>query len=462
MSPSEQIINGFPFEPTYGQIEACRLFNVFLADKDSERPSYILKGYAGTGKTTLISQIVKLDIGYDYVLLAPTGRAAKVMSSYSGRGASTIHREIFIREKDDSGMYSFKRKKNTKSKTIYIIDEASMISDDVEYGGRSLLADLLEYIYSKPKNKLLFVGDPAQLPPVGKTNSPALDASYMAVYHRLNVLECELTEVVRQEVNSGVLLNATRLRNSLANKDVNFRFVTQGYRDVYRITPDKLEDGIRYALNKFGQEETIVICRSNKAAVNYNNYIRRSIQFREEEIDAGEILMVVKNNYTVIPEDHKAEFIANGDFVEVLKIRKLQELYGFRFGLLEMQLLDYPEQPAFEAWVILDVLHSNAPGLTQEEYKKLYESVLEDYTDLPKYKRGAALKNDKFLNALQVKYAYALTCHKSQGGQWGAVFLDQGFLQEDMINTEYVRWLYTAVTRAGKELYLLNFDDRFF
>ncbi len=398
------------------------------------------------------------------MLLAPTGRAAKIMSQYSGRQAFTIHKRVFQQNTDpESGQWQFSRQKNYHHKTVFIVDEASMLQDNANYGQSSILADLLAYVFENGDNKLILIGDTAQLPPVGESESPALSGAFLSGKHQLKVWEYELTEVMRQDAGSGILLNATHLRDTIRKNALHIQFKTNGYPDVYKMTGEKLEEGLRYAYDKFGNEGTIIVCRSNKAAVMYNAYIRRQIYFYEEEIDAGDVIMVVKNNYHFLSKDAASGFIANGDFAEVRKIVSLEENYGFRFATLSLQLVDYPDSPPFEAKVHLETLHSNAPSLDAERHKQLYEAVRQDYADITT-KKGLreALAQDDYLQALQIKFAYALTCHKAQGGQWEAVFVDQGYFTSDMLDAAYLRWLYTAVTRASKELYLLNFQPNFF
>ncbi|HSZ25268.1 MAG TPA: AAA family ATPase, partial [Cytophagaceae bacterium] len=423
-------------------------------------------GYAGTGKTTLVGALVHtLDsLGYTCVLIAPTGRAAKVMANYSGKYASTIHRQMYQHEKTDgTGGLFFKRKKNTLSKTFFIVDEASMISDEAESSSQGILSDLMDYVFEKKSNKLILVGDAAQLPPVKLNLSPALDGEYLRTRFFASVYECELTEVVRQEIESGILRNATMLRSSLIENATTIQFITKGYKDIYSMTGEKMEDGLRYAYKKYGEENTIVITRSNKSATGYNRYIRQTIKSVEDEISAGDLLMVVKNNYTVLPEDSFAGFLANGEFVEVMKVKKYEEIYGFRFVHVELRLLDYPKHPKFEAVAFMETLYSSNASLSPEQNKKLFEEVWKDYGDLiSKRARLEAVKKDKYFTALQVKFAYALTCHKSQGGQWDAVFVDQGYLTDENLNEDFLRWLYTAVTRATKEVFLVNFHERFF
>ena len=466
LKPSQLLVKNFPFAPTQGQASFFALMDGFLtADEGGVPRVFILKGYAGTGKTSLMSSLVRTlpRLGKKSLLLAPTGRAAKVMSSYSGRSAFTVHKIIY-RPKGEAGELGlgFELQKNYYKDTVFIVDESSMLSDEA-MGGRSILRDLVHYVFQESSNMLLLVGDTAQLPPVGTSLSPALDASYLIRHFRVKAQSIELTEVMRQELDSGILFNATRLREQLLARDPEIHFVTRGFHDFYRMTGERLEDGLRYAYNKYGTENTIIITRSNKAAVLYNQYIRRTIHFFDEEISAGDLLMVVKNNYTYMAESEKVNFIANGDFVEIVKIRSFEEMYGLRFATLELRLIDYPEEPFFEAKVILDTLHSPYPALSVEQYRNLYAQVSEDYADVAnKSERMELIKKDPYLSALQVKFAYTLTCHKSQGGQWDAVFVDQGYLSEDQVNHEFIRWLYTAVTRSKKEVFLVNFHPKFF
>jgi exodeoxyribonuclease-5 len=463
--PSEILIDKFPFEPTEGQKKLFRLFDSFLLDDKQKKPVLVLRGYAGTGKTTVVSAVVKMlpFFKFKYVLMAPTGRAAKVMSGYSKRTAFTIHKKVFQQTAEPGGGLEFKRQSNYHKNTLFIVDEASMISNASDYGKKGLLSDLIDYVFSQEGNRLLLIGDTAQLPPVGTLESPALERDYLQGNFRADVQAIELTEVMRQDIDSGILFNATKLRNELAQNDFKISLATSRFTDVFKMTGEKLEDGLRYAYDKFGVENTAIICRSNKNAVQYNQYIRRAIQYREDEIEAGDILMIVRNNYHFLPENTPAGFLANGDFVEVMKISRFEELYDLRFANLTLRLLDYPDQEPFEAKVVLDTLYSAEASLNDKAYKNLYDQVVADYADLStKAERIKAIKNDPYLNALQIKFAYALTCHKSQGGQWQAVFVDQGYLTEEMVNHEYLRWLYTAITRATKELYLVNFNKDFF
>jgi ATP-dependent exoDNAse (exonuclease V) alpha subunit len=398
------------------------------------------------------------------VLLAPTGRAAKVMSGYSEKIALTIHKKIYKQTADAfSGTLTFQRQKNYHDNTLFIVDEASMITDEADFGSRSLLADLVEFVFENPGNKLMLVGDTAQLPPVGKELSPALDGDYLERTFYMSVFQEELKEVMRQDEESGILFNATQLRSQLGTGAADIHITTRSYRDVFKMTGEKLEEGLRYAYDKYGTENSIILTRSNKSAVQYNEYIRRVINFSEDELDAGDRLMVVRNNYNILDEDSPAGFIANGDFVELLKIRKTEEIHGFRFADVILRLTDYEKQPEFDAKIFLDALHSPSASMSAEDNKKLYESVQQDYFYIKSKKdRVEALRKDPYLNALQVKFAYALTCHKAQGGQWSAVFIDQGYLPEEQINTEFIRWLYTAITRATDEVFLMNFHQQFF
>lgn len=463
--PSEILRSKFPFEPTKGQLELFQLFDPFLRDEDQYRPTLVLRGYAGTGKTTVVGAVVKMLPFFKmrHVLMAPTGRAAKVMSAYSKRAAFTIHKKVFQQTAAPGGGLIFKRQKNYHKQTLFIVDEASMISNHQEFGKKGLLEELMDYVFSQEGNRLLLIGDVAQLPPVGVTESPALEKNYLDSTFKTEVKSLEMTEVMRQGEASGILFNATKLRNELVKEQFQIRFSTSGFKDVFKMTGERLEDGLRYAYDKYGVEDTAIICRSNKNAVQYNQYIRRAIQYREDELEAGDLLMIVRNNYTFLPEDTVAGFIANGDFVEVMKIIRFEEYYDMRFADLQLRMIDYPDQEPFEAKVLLDTLYTNEPSLKDDAYKKLYDQVSEDYADIAsKTERIKSIKKDPFLNALQIKFAYALTCHKSQGGQWSAVFVDQGYLTDEMVDREYLRWLYTAVTRAQKELFLVNFNKQFF
>ncbi|AQG79369.1 ATP-dependent DNA helicase [Spirosoma montaniterrae] len=481
----------FPYKPTPGQKQFFEQIGTFITREEFERyrDCFLLRGYAGTGKTTLVGTLINVlpRFGYKSILLAPTGRAAKVMSNYAKKPAQTIHRKIYRQVADPaSGTLAFQRQKNYHENTLFIVDEASMISDEADFGGKGLLTDLVEFVFENEGNKLLLVGDMAQLPPVGRDLSPALDRSFLSASFDMTVFEQELTEVMRQDEESGILYNATNLRllldpiestpkavgfDALLNDNApaqsadapNIQLNVRSFGDVYKMPMNKLEDGIQYAYNKYGRENTVILCRSNKTAVQYNQFVRRMIDQCEEELDAGDMLMIARNNYTTLDEDAPAGFLANGEFAEVLKIRNKEELHGFRFATVTLRLVDYEEQPDFEAKIILDTLHSPTPSLSSEQHRALYESVQKDYFYIKsKKERAEAVRRDPYLNALQVKFAYALTTHKSQGGQWSAVFIDQGYLPDGQVNQEFVRWLYTALTRATDEAFLMNFNPAFF
>jgi ATP-dependent exoDNAse (exonuclease V) alpha subunit len=471
-SPAFLLHQKFPFEPTPSQAELFNKLSTFILNEDEWAPlTFIIRGYAGTGKTTVISTLIKIlgSFSYKTQLLAPTGRAAKVMANYSKKKASTIHKKIYRQvSSPNSGALVFQRMNNYATNTVFIVDEASMITDESDFGTNSLLTDLIEYVFTNPENghtgnKLIFVGDTAQLPPVGKSLSPALAKDYISNEFHMDVMDHELIDVMRQDIHSGILYNATNLRGLLAHNTTSIQFNTASFKDFFRMTGEKMEDGMHYAYRKFGKEDTIVLTRSNKSAVQFNEFVRRTILYQEDEISSGDLLMIVRNNYHWLDEDSPAGFLANGDFVEVLKIKKVEEMHGFRFMNVALRLCDYEEHPEIEAKILLDTLHSAESALGKEGNKKLYDSVCEDYSHITKKKeRLEAIRKDPYLNALQVKFAYALTTHKSQGGQWKAVFVEQGYLKDDQIDAEYIRWLYTAITRATHELFLVNFHERFF
>lgn len=462
--PSQILLNKFPFSPNSGQKELFQLFDDFLEEVDpSKKPVFQLKGYAGTGKTTIISTLVKVlpSFNLKFVLLAPTGRAAKVMSNYTKKVAFTIHKKIYKQIADPrTGLLKFERQRNYHKKTVFIVDETSMLSENDEFGEKGLLADLIDYVFEKKTNKLILIGDKAQLPPVHETISAALEKSFLEQKYKLDVTDFELTEVMRQELKSGILYNATSIRKDIFKENFKIRLSVKGFKDIFRMPSDRLDDGLRYAYHKYGTENTIIICRSNKRSNQYNNLIRRQIHYFDDEINAGDILMVVRNNYFY--RETPAGFVANGDFMEVTKIKSFQEMYGFRFADVTVRFVDYQNDHKMDVKIMLDTLHSNQASLSQEENQKLYEAVMHDYLDYSEKERNEALRFDLYLNALQVKFAYALTCHKSQGGQWKVAIVDQGFLNEEMINHDYLRWLYTALTRSTHELYLVNFHSDFF
>jgi exodeoxyribonuclease-5 len=429
---------------------------------------FLLKGYAGTGKTTLISALVKVlpRVKLKSVLLAPTGRAAKVISNYSGRKAFTIHKRIYRKKVAASPEMNFVLADNLSENTIFVVDEASMISDQVhDYSRQSLLQDLISYVYNGKNCKLMLVGDTAQLPPVGSEKSPALDSKILGDNFGLRLFSYELTDVVRQEKESGILHNATELRELIRkNKNKFPQFNLKGFKDIFKMTGEKLVEGLSYAYDKYGMENSIVICRSNKSANAYNQNIRNRILYREEEITGGDFIMVVRNNYFWLQaEDNSGGFIANGDIAKIRKVRRIEEQYGFRFAEVVIELLDYPDEEPLTCKVLLDTLYAETPSLSGADSKRLFEAVQADYSHFEnKQIRMEEMKKDPYYNALQIKFAFAVTCHKAQGGQWPAVFIDQGYLTDEMLNTEFLRWLYTGITRSTNELFLVNFSDKFF
>ena len=427
-----------------------------------------MTGYAGTGKTSVISSVVKtLDLlRMRSVLLAPTGRAAKVLASYSGRPAFTIHKKIYRQKSSKDGLGSFALDRNLHKDTFFIIDEASMVSnssgDSSLFGSGRVLDDLIEYVYSGTECKLIIVGDTAQLPPVGSAVSPALDISALGGYG-FGLISCELRQVVRQSESSGVLMNATRVRLQVAGNDLARPSLDCiNYNDTIRITGEELIDEISTAYGSCGMEGTIIVVNSNKLANRYNQGIRNRIFFREEEISAGDLVMVVKNNYFILDEEEDgAGFIANGDIAEVKKIRKYEEKYGFRFAEMVLRFSDYNLE--VEAKVMLDVLHLDTPALPSDKNKELYQNILADYLHVKsRRKQFDSVKKDPYFNALQIKFAYAVTCHKAQGGQWERVFIDQGMFNRNEITIDYLRWFYTALTRSTDKVFLVNFAESFF
>ena len=428
------------------------------------RSIFMLKGYAGTGKTTLVSALVKSlpILGKRSVLIAPTGRAAKVLSKYSKKSASTIHKKIYWIRTNKKGNTFIKLKENTHSNTIFIVDEASMIPEnsDKGFGNRSLLDDLIEYVYDGNDCKLILIGDTAQLPPVHLNMSPALDEEKLEDNYSKQVICKELTQIVRQKKDSLILENATDLRNKIAKKDYSFPKLATNNEVIRLNSGEDLQDALETAYSNEGINNTTVLCRSNKRANLYNQQIRAKIRWQENEISAGDMLMVVRNNYYWLDDSSKAGFIANGDIVEVIRIKETIERYGFRFAKATVKMVDYLQEKELEVILLLDTLTSESPAITYEQYQQLYKEVGLDYKGEKEINKK--IKEDKFFNALQIKFAYAITCHKSQGGQWENVFVDLGYFTEDMLDKSYLRWMYTALTRASKKLYLINFNEEFF
>ena len=453
--------------PTDDQSDALKKLAGYICDNNND-VIFLMTGYAGTGKTSVISSVVKtLDIlRMRSVLLAPTGRAAKVLASYAGRQAFTIHKKIYRQKSSKDGLGSFTLDRNLHKDTFFIVDEASMVSnnsgDSSLFGSGRLLDDLIEYVYSGNECKLILVGDTAQLPPVGSNVSPALDPASLGEYG-FGLISCELKQVVRQSETSGVLMNATRVRLQVAEINLGHPAIDCiNYKDTIRITGEELIDEISSAYGTCGMEGTIIVVNSNKQANRYNQGIRNRIFYREEEISPGDMVMVVKNNYFIIDEEEDgAGFIANGDIAEVKKIRKYEERYGFHFADMVLKFPDYNME--IESKVILDVLHLDTPALPSEKNRELFQSVLADYLNIrTRRKQFEAVRSDPFFNALQIKFAYAVTCHKAQGGQWERVFIDQGMFNRNEITIEYLRWFYTALTRSTDRVYLVNFAEDFF
>ncbi|MGL5705631.1 MAG: ATP-dependent DNA helicase [Tannerellaceae bacterium] len=460
----EQIKRNFQYNPTSDQLFALNSLADFMVSTDNES-LLLIKGYAGTGKTSLIATLVRTmnQLEQKCILLAPTGRAAKVMSNYAHHPALTIHKKIYRQRAFANEASGFAPADNLHKDTLFIVDEASMISNDgldsVSFGTGRLLDDLIQYVYGGENCRLILIGDSAQLPPVMQTESPALNKDVLEGYG-LNVGVAELTQVVRQAADSGILFNATRIREDLRN-DLVFEFPqlrVKGFPDIINVPGDELIDEISNAYSRSGMDETMIVARSNKRANIYNQGVRNRILYREEELSGGDLLMIAKNNYFWAKEVKEIDFIANGEIVEVLRVRRTYEMYGFRFADILVRFQAYDIE--LEIKILLDTLHSESASLPKEQSDKLFYSILEDYADIPtkagKYKK---LKEDPHYNVVQVKYAYAVTCHKAQGGQWENVFLDIGFISEDYLGIDFYRWLYTAITRATKRLYIVNLPE---
>lgn len=463
---SERLRGRFPHVPTGGQERLIEAFSRFLFS-DKPKCTLIVKGYAGTGKTTSIGAIVRalMEVRRTFVMLAPTGRAAKVMAAYSGVTAHTIHRCIYRAKTRADGERGYTIAENRFKNAVFIVDEASMIGAD-----SGLLDDLMQYVFSGKGCRLMLVGDGAQLPPVGCVTSPALDLAYMKTGFGLTAAEVELTEVVRQELDSSILINAhsLRLEISKAKPGANVpipKFDLEAGPDMINLTGEDLQETIEKLQSKYGEDGVVVVTRSNKRAVLFNQQIRKRILWQDDDINIGDRLMVVKNNYYWLREydEIEDELIANGDIVEVVRIADRFERYGYEFAEVDVVLVDLENSPHLSLTVMTTILNDNKPSLTMAENKELYKKIADDYIDLgSKSKIHAAVIRDQCYQALQVKYAYSLTCHKAQGGQWPAIILDQGFLTEEMMDREWLRWLYTGFTRAVNELYLLNFNKKYF
>lgn len=467
----KKFLEHFPHIPTQGQsivLEKLSNFVLYTGPK----PLFVIKGYAGTGKTSVVRTLVDSleQMRMRTVLLAPTGRAAKVLSNYTGKKAHTIHRFLYYIVHTPDGAIKIKLQQNLYKNTVFVIDEASMISassgtslNDV-FHAHSILDDVFEFVYSGINCRLILIGDSAQLPPIGSQHSPALNLEFLKASYDVRAGTYELDEVVRQEQDSGILVNATKVRNSIDKvKDKIIPVLKSNGTDVVKIDVQEFEDAINEAYGKFGVEDSIFICRTNKRANLFNQQIRNRILGREGEINAGDLLMVVKNNYFWLPENSQAGFIANGEIIELLRVKKTTDIYGFRFAEVTVRLIDYPEESDLDTVIMLDTLDYDGPSLDEKKSNELFQSVCEDFAEsVSRKEQMQKVKESPYFNALQVKFAYAVTCHKAQGGQWKAVFTEQGYLNDKMDLYEYYRWLYTALTRTTEKLWLVNFDEKFF
>ena len=463
------IRDSFPFTPTLKQDIVLQNLSNFVLDKSNDK-IFLLKGYAGTGKTTLIASLEKnlWKIKKSSVLLAPTGRAAKVISNYSSNEAQTIHKKIYVPRTDKNGKTSFVLGLNKHKNSIFIVDESSMISGKSNhynlFGSGVLLDDLIQYVYSGFQCKILFIGDTAQLPPIEYNLSPALNVDFLESNFKKNVIQFELDEVVRQEQNSGILYNATLLRSAISlNNLKSFKFELDQYVDIVKLNDGQdILDELNDSYSIHGNDETTFIVRSNKRANLYNQQIRSRVLFKDHEIASGDYLMIVKNNYFWLKPSSEAGFIANGDIIEILEIYNIKDLYEFRFAEVKIRLVDYPNMKPVDTVIMLNTLSLETASLSYTESNRLYQNILLDYEhEKSSYKKFLAIKKNKYLNALQVKFAYAITCHKSQGGQWNNVFVEKPYLPNG-IDEDYLRWLYTAITRAKKKLFLIGFEMDFF
>ncbi|MDP3462675.1 MAG: AAA family ATPase [Bacteroidales bacterium] len=459
--------NEFGFEPTSGQKRVMQHLSAFVMTQKPQ-PLYLLKGYAGTGKTSLMGALVcsLSAINRKFVMLAPTGRAAKVMSGYSGFSAQTIHRQIYMRLMTSDGQFTMKLMENRHRNTIFLVDEASMIGETTADQGmfrtQNLLSDLMAYVYGGDACSMILIGDKAQLPPVGVDQSPALDMNFIRSSFTLTAAGFELTEVMRQSLESGILSNATRFRTMLDSDQIELPlFALSGFGDVNKVQPDEFEELLHMAFGRRDVEQAVVVCRSNKTANMFNQSIRSRILGFEEEVNAGDLLMIVKNNYYWLePGEGGGGFLANGDIIRVNRVNMVEDVYGFRFADAEIALIDYPDSPPLQVKLLLDSLMVNGPSIPFEAFMKLAKAIEEDYAEVPeRRKRMSMVRSNPYYNALQVKFSYALTCHKTQGGQWPIVFVEAGIRNKDEVNAGYLRWLYTACTRATQSIYLIGFPE---
>ena len=461
-----QILQDFGFEPTQDQRNALHIFARFMTDR-SENAAMILRGSAGTGKTSLAGAIVRTvnRLRIKVSLLAPTGRAAKVFSLNAGLAASTIHRKIYREKAFNGADGQFQLNNNMFRDMLFMVDEASMISlsqSNTSFGSGRLLDDLVQYVYSNGANcRLLLIGDKAQLPPVGEQESPALRADVLKAYG-LQVYECDLNEVLRQSQHSGILWNATAIREMITYNTATQlpQIHLKGFADISIVQGNELIESLASSYSAVGMDETMVITRSNKRANIFNQGIRNTILGREEELTTGDLVMVVKNKYLEKDRSTDISFIANGDHAVVRRVRNIRKLYGFRFADVALEFPDY-NNTELDTVVVLDTLTMEAPALTHEQNDKLFQSVMEDYADVPrKADRMKQLREDEYFNAMQIKFGYAVTCHKAQGGQWAHIYLDQGYMTDEMLTPDYIHWLYTAFTRATEHLYLVNWSQK--
>ena len=458
----EKITLHFPFNITKEQ-ESCINNIADFVSTIGNRSIFILKGYAGTGKTTIVSNLVKAlpIIGKKSVLMAPTGRAAKIFSKYANKLSSTIHKKIYWIKVSKTGKTVIKLKENTHTNTIFIVDEASMISDNsaTGFGNRSLLNDLIQYVYSGIDCKLILIGDTAQLPPVNLEVSPALEEEELEIEHNKQIICNELTEVVRQKKDSLIITNATCIRKRIQDNIYTYPKISTNHEVIQINSGEELQEALEYSYNNEGINNTTIICRSNKRANLYNQQIRKEIISQEDEISVGDILMVVKNNYYWLDNNSKINFIANGEIIKIIRIKEKIKKHQFNFAKASIKMIDYPEEE-LDVILLLDTLHSNSASITYEQHQQLYKEIELEYKEDKERKKK--IKENKFFNALQVKFAYSITCHKSQGGQWKNVFIDLGYFKKEMLNKSFLRWLYTAITRSSRRLYLINFNEKFF
>lgn len=449
----------FPYTPTPGQEVLFGKLAHFMGVQAKSRQVFILKGYAGTGKTAVLQALAKSmqQLKHKTLLLAPTGRAAKVLGRSAGQEAFTIHRQLYKPVQHPfSGQISTELRKNYHSYTLFIVDEASMVSAGSSSDEEGLLSDLIFFVFSKPGNALLLVGDPAQLPPVGEACSVGLETDVLRFAYELEVHEHTLTEVSRQQADSGILINATYLRECLQQRPAQLQLNTSGYSDVFQLPEERLLDALRYSFKLAGVGNTLLICATNEETIRLNKRIRQEVLGYTEGPREGEMLMIARNNYQSMPKESKLSYLANGEFVEVEQVLDEEERYGFRFMRLLLRLPDEPHEPAFESLILPETLESTHTSLPEARSRQLFEAVSRNYRFLNRARQVRALKKDPYLNALQVKHAYALTCHKAQGGQWDHVLLHAGFWLHEPNNTDKLRWLYTAITRASKALFILK------